>query len=46
MTPVHINDRGLIPVYDGDEEVYDALHGLALIEGEIAEGVTAWLEST
>ena len=46
MTPVYINDRGLIPVYDGDEEVYEALHVLASIEGEVAEGATAWLEST
>ena len=38
MTPVYINDRGLIPVYDGDEEVYEALHVLARIEGEVAEG--------
>jgi hypothetical protein len=46
MTPVYINDRGLIPVYDGDEEVYDSLHDLALVEGKVAEGATAWLEST
>lgn len=46
MTPVHINDRVLIPVYGGDEEVYEALHVLARIEGEVAEGATAWLEST
>ena len=46
MTPVHINDRGLIPVYDGDEEVYEALHALARIGGEVAKGATAWLEST
>ena len=46
MTPVYINDRGLIPVYDGEEEVYESLHVLALIEGEVAEGATSWLEST
>lgn len=46
MTPVHINDRGLTPVYDGGEEVYEALHALARIEGEVTEGATAWLEST
>ena len=46
MTPVYINDRGFIPVYDGDEEVYETLHTLARIEGKVAEGATSWLEST
>jgi hypothetical protein len=41
MTPVYINDRGLIPVYDGDEEVYEALHVLARIEGKVAEGAAS-----
>lgn len=46
MTPVYINDRSVIPVYDGDEEVYEALHALARLEGEVAEGATSWPEST
>lgn len=46
MTQVYISDRVIIPVYVGDEEVYEALHVLARIEGEVAEGATAWLEST
>ena len=46
MTPVYISNRVIIPVYVGDEEVYEALHVLARIEGEVAKGATAWLEST
>ena len=40
MTPVNICDRITTPVYDM------ALYGLSLIEGEVSEGVTTWLEST
>ena len=46
MTPVHINDRKIIPVYGMGGEPHMALYDLTLVEGEIAEGVTAWLEST
>ena len=34
MTAVDINEH----------ELYEALYGLALIEGEVAEGATSWLE--
>ena len=41
MTPVYINDRGLIPVYDMGDELYMGLYGLSPIEGEVAEGATS-----
>lgn len=46
MTPVNISDRILIPVYDMGDELYEALYDLSLIEGDVYEGVTTWLEST
>ena len=46
MTPVYINDRGLIPVYSLGDGLHVALYELILVEGEVAEGATSWLEST
>ena len=46
MTPVFINDRGLIPVYSLGAELYVTLYDLTLVEGKVAEGATSWLEST
>lgn len=46
MTPVHINDRRLIPMYSLGAELYVTLYDLTLIEGKVAEGATAWLESS
>ena len=36
MTPVYISDRGLIPVYDGDEEVYNCLAGIDVTPTKIS----------
>lgn len=46
MTPVHISDRIIIPVYSTGDGLLMALYGLSLIEVEVSEGATAWLEST
>lgn len=46
MTPVDISDRIIIPVYSMGDGLHMALYGLSLIEGEVAEGATAWLGST
>lgn len=46
MTPVYINDRRLIPVYSLGDGLHVALYELTLVEDEVAEGATSWLEST